>query len=61
MDLFIRGGFLAMPVTVSKKPTAASQEFDPFPELDYIKKIASACSSTRRLRSAEEAAAVQEN
>jgi hypothetical protein len=61
MDLFIRGRFLAMPVTVSKKPTAASLEFDPFPELDYIKKIASACSSTRRLRSAEEAAAVQEN
>ena len=60
MDLFIRGRFLAMPVTVSKKPTAASLEFDPFPELDYIKKLASACSAVRRLRSAEEAAAVPE-
>lgn len=61
LDLFIRGRFLALPVTVSKKPTAASLEFDPFPELDYIKKIASACTGTRRFRSAEEAAALPEN
>lgn len=36
MDLFIRGRFLARPVSVSQKPTQALLDFNPFPELPYI-------------------------
>lgn len=44
LDLFIRGRFLAGPVTASQKPTEASLTFDPFPELEYILRIASECN-----------------
>jgi hypothetical protein len=40
LDVFIRGRFLARPVSVSKRPTEQMIAFDPFPELDYIIKIA---------------------
>ncbi len=56
LDLFIRGRFLAMPVTVSKKPAMASLEFDPFPELDYIKKLAAACNGAPLLPGRQDAA-----
>lgn len=55
LDLFIRGRFLAGPVTVSQKPTEASLTFDPFPEYDYILKVASACvKNTRKVQAEEE-------
>ena len=42
LDVFIRGRFLAGPVSMAKAPTQELLSFDPFPELDYILKIAKA-------------------
>lgn len=36
MDIFIRGRFLARPVSISQKPTEELLTFDPFPELSYL-------------------------
>lgn len=41
-DIFIRGRFLAMPVSVRKAPTEEMLNFDPFPELKYIVDLLSA-------------------
>lgn len=40
LDLFVRGRFLARPVSLSKAPTQQLLDFHPFPELDYIIKLA---------------------
>lgn len=48
LDLFVRGRFLAGPVTASQKPTEASLTFNPFPEYDYIMRIAAACAKKKR-------------
>lgn len=42
MDVFIRGRFLARPVSVKQAPTEAMINFDPFPELLYLLDLASA-------------------
>ena len=42
MDIFIRGRFLAMPVSVKRAPTKEMMCFDPFPELLYLLDLASA-------------------
>ena len=40
MDVFIRGRFLARPVSVRQAPTEALLSFDPFPELLYLMDLA---------------------
>lgn len=40
MDVFIRGRFLARPVSVRLAPTEAQLNFDPFPELLYLMDLA---------------------
>ncbi len=40
MDVFIRGRFLARPVSVSAKPSQALLDFDPLPELSYVLDLA---------------------
>ncbi|MCC8127475.1 MAG: hypothetical protein LIO92_08765 [Clostridiales bacterium] len=40
LDIFIRNRFLAMPVSVSRKPTQQMLDFDPLPELSYMVDIA---------------------
>jgi len=55
LDVFVRGRFLTGPVTASQKPTEASLAFDPFPEYEYILRIASACAKKRRLPELEDA------
>ncbi len=42
VDFFLRGRFLAMPVSVTDAPTENSISFDPLPELSYLIKIAKA-------------------
>lgn len=42
VDFFVRGRFLARPVSLSKPPTQESLAFDPFPELPYLLQIAKA-------------------
>lgn len=42
MDIFIRGRFLARPVSVKQAPTDELIHFDPFPELLYLLDLASA-------------------
>lgn len=42
MDIFIRGRFLARPVSVKEGPTEKQLDFDPFPELSYLIKLAAA-------------------
>lgn len=42
LDVFVRGRFLARPVSVSKPPTEEVLDFDPFPELGYIVRLATA-------------------
>lgn len=42
VDFFIRGRFLSRPVSLSKAPTNDLIQFDPFPELSYLIKIARA-------------------
>lgn len=53
LDMFVRGRFLAGPVTASQKPTEASLTFDPFPEYDYILRIAEACGRSGPARDTE--------
>lgn len=50
LDVFVRGRFLAGPVTASKKPTETSLTFDPFPEYDYILRLAAACAKRARIQ-----------
>lgn len=40
MDVFVRGRFLARPVSAARKPDQALLDFDPFPELSYIINLA---------------------
>lgn len=40
MDIFIRGRFLARPVSVKEAPTKERLSFDPFPELLYLMDLA---------------------
>lgn len=40
MDIFIRGRFLARPVSVKEPPTEKQLNFDPFPELLYLMDLA---------------------
>ena len=42
MDIFIRGRFLARPVSVRQAPTKELLSFDPFPELLYLMDLAGA-------------------
>lgn len=42
VDFFVRGRFLSRPVSMSKAPTQALVDFNPFPELSYLIKIAKA-------------------
>lgn len=45
VDFFIRGRFLSRPISIAKAPTKKMIEFDSFPELAYIIKIAKAMYS----------------
>ena len=42
VDFFLRGRFLSRAVSISQAPTKELIEFDPFPELKYLLKIAKA-------------------
>lgn len=45
MDVFIRGRFVARPVSASTRPSQALLDFDPLPELGYILALAEALCS----------------
>ena len=45
MDVFIRGRFVARPVSASTRPSQALLDFDPLPELSYILALAEAVCS----------------